>query len=441
MSPTAADDRTEVGSYFIANYPPFSVWTQEAVDTRRPAGAGVAADRRAARAVPAHPVLPEALSLLLFPRLHRQEREGSAGLSRYARARVGAVRRAAGDRRPAAELRLLRRRHAVVSLDAAVAEPGRRAWMRSARGATPKRSRSSASPARSPRPSWPRFARSASRASVSASRTSTIAFSRSTAARIARPRSAAPTRLRGRSSFPQINIDLIAGMLGETDDNWRTCVQRTIELAPDSVTIYQMELPFNTTISKYAPVGREPSRRRRRATGRPSGAGWTRRSRRSKRAGYTVASAYAVVKNPATKFVYRDRLWQGADMVGLGVASFGHISGVHMQNLDHVRAVLREHRARRAAARRAGCSPTRRRAADPRVRPAAEARRGAAAYFEHKYGVDVLERFRAPLDRAGRRAAAHGDARPLTLSREGLLRVDSLLPRFFLPAASKLRYT
>ena len=35
-----------------------------------------------------------------------------------------------------------------------------------------------------------------------------------------------------------------------------------------------------------------------------------------------------------TQFVYRDRLWQGADMVGLGVASFGHVNGVHVQNLD-----------------------------------------------------------------------------------------------------------
>src|ERR1041384_6250350 len=32
MSSSAADDRTDVGSYFIANYPPFSVWTRDAVD-------------------------------------------------------------------------------------------------------------------------------------------------------------------------------------------------------------------------------------------------------------------------------------------------------------------------------------------------------------------------------------------------------------------------
>ena len=50
--------------------------------------------------------------------------------------------------------------------------------------------------------------------------------------------------------FPQINIDLIAGMMGETEPNWRECVRKTIALAPDSVTIYQMEVPYNTTIFK-----------------------------------------------------------------------------------------------------------------------------------------------------------------------------------------------
>jgi oxygen-independent coproporphyrinogen-3 oxidase len=40
--------------------------------------------------------------------------------------------------------------------------------------------------------------------------------------------------------FPQINIDLIAGMLGETDENWRTNLEKTLDLGPDSVTIYQM---------------------------------------------------------------------------------------------------------------------------------------------------------------------------------------------------------
>jgi oxygen-independent coproporphyrinogen-3 oxidase len=45
--------------------------------------------------------------------------------------------------------------------------------------------------------------------------------------------------------FRQINIDLISGMVGETWENWRDCVKKTIDLEPDSLTVYQMELPFN----------------------------------------------------------------------------------------------------------------------------------------------------------------------------------------------------
>src|SRR6185295_16369327 len=53
-------------------------------------------------------------------------------------------------------------------------------------------------------------------------------------------------------------------------------------------------------------------------------------------AGYHVRSAYTAVRDHSrTKFIYTDRLWQGADMVGLGVASFGYVNGVHIQNLDN----------------------------------------------------------------------------------------------------------
>lgn len=33
-----------------------------------------------------------------------------------------------------------------------------------------------------------------------------------------------------------------------------------------------------------------------------------------------------------TRFVYRDYLWEGADLLSVGVASFGHIGGTHYQN-------------------------------------------------------------------------------------------------------------
>src|SRR3977135_4019303 len=131
--------------------------------------------------------------------------------------------------------------------------------------------------------------------------------------------------------FPQINIDLIAGMVEETEANWCECVRKTIELSPDSVTVYEMEIPYNTTIYQrmkaegklVAPVADWEVKR-----------AWVNYAfAELEKAGYTVTSAYTAVKNPErTKFVYRDRLWAGADLLPLGVASCGHINGTHYQN-------------------------------------------------------------------------------------------------------------
>jgi oxygen-independent coproporphyrinogen-3 oxidase len=241
--------------------------------------------------------------------------------------------------------------------------------------------------------------------------------------------------------FPQINIDLIAGMMGETEDNWRACIQKTLELDPDSITIYQMELPFNTTISKNLlkqtgqfsePIANWETKRR-----------WVSEAFAAlEQAGYFLRSAYTAVKNPdKTRFVYTDRLWQGADMAGLGVASFGHVNGVHMQNLDTWETY--------SASIERGEIPLSR-----AYRPTDEERLirelvlqlkvGSVrpSYFRDKYHVNILERFKdqfASLAAEGELTAA--DDSIVALSRHGLLRIDSLLPRFFLPRHTGIRYT
>ena len=103
--------------------------------------------------------------------------------------------------------------------------------------------------------------------------------------------------------FPQINIDLIAGLLGETDDNWTDCIRKTLELKPDCVTIYQMEIPFNTTIYKQmknegeitAPVAEWETKRR-----------WVAEAFEELESnGYTVTSAYTAVRDPKkVNFIY-----------------------------------------------------------------------------------------------------------------------------------------
>jgi oxygen-independent coproporphyrinogen-3 oxidase len=232
--------------------------------------------------------------------------------------------------------------------------------------------------------------------------------------------------------FPQINIDLIAGMMHETEDNWRECVRKTIAMSPDSVTIYQMEVPYNTTISKemrvigqsVAPVANWPTKRR-----------WVEYAfSELEAAGYTIASAYTAVKDPArTSFLYRDLLWTGADMVGLGVASFSHINGTHYQN-EHDWDPYIESVERGSLPVYRALTPTPEELMIREFILQMKLGRVRCDYFRDKFGIDVWQRFAAPL----REIEAEGFLQPpdngtLRLNRRGLLQVDRLLHEFFLP--------
>jgi oxygen-independent coproporphyrinogen III oxidase len=63
-------------------------------------------------------------------------------------------------------------------------------------------------------------------------------------------------------------------------------------------------------------------------------------------------------------------------------------------------------------------------------------------YFKDKYGVDVRARFAPALaSLSGDGYLARSDNDEIALTRDGLLRVDVLLQRFFLPEHSGIRYT
>ena len=231
--------------------------------------------------------------------------------------------------------------------------------------------------------------------------------------------------------FDNINVDLISGMLEETDENWSNCVDQVIDLSPDCVTIYQMEVPFNTTIFKSmkeqgklaAPVADWRTKRR-----------WVEEAyARLESAGYSITSAYTAVKDPdKTKFIYRDRLWSGADMVALGVASFGHLGGIHYQNLTHIDQYCETTESGGSVIRRALLTTDEERFVRELilqwklglVRP---------SYFREKFGIDVLTRFSEVFEEWRASGDLIDGDDELRLSRSALLRVDSMLYRFFLP--------
>ena len=240
------------------------------------------------------------------------------------------------------------------------------------------------------------------------------------------------------AGIENINIDLIAGMLEETDENWSDCIDQVLDLSPDCVTIYQMEVPFNTTLYQgmkkegrlTAPVADWPTKRR-----------WVAQAfARLEEAGYSVSSTCTAVKNPQkTRFLYRDQLWGGADMVALGVASFGHLGGIHYQNLTHFEEYCSTVERGESVLRRALLTTEEERFIREfilqwklgTVRP---------SYFKEKFGINLSARYEEIFNHWRHEGILQEEPDRLTLSREALLRVDSLLHQFFLPQHQDARY-
>ena len=240
------------------------------------------------------------------------------------------------------------------------------------------------------------------------------------------------------ADFPNVNIDLISGMVGETWDNWKENIRRTIDLSAESVTIYQMELPFNTVYSKdilgndvESPVADWDTKR-----------AWVEYAfDHLQQAGYSVSSAYTVVKDPSkVNFSYRDNLWQGADLLATGIASFGHVSGIHYQNLAELEQYLSTIESGKLPLGR-GFVPT------DHQRLVREMilllKRGYldAGYFRNKFDVEIRELFSEQWNQFVDDKLVEIDGDSIRLTTDGLLRVDGLLPAFFEPEHQGVRYT
>jgi oxygen-independent coproporphyrinogen-3 oxidase len=237
--------------------------------------------------------------------------------------------------------------------------------------------------------------------------------------------------------FAEFNVDLIAGLRGQSDDSFIDGVKRVIELAPDCVTIYQLEVPENTPL--FQSLADEQ------VTG--GLADWETKRRRVAAAlellehhGYTVRNAYSAalgIRHP--RFVYTEEQYRGADLVGLGLSSFSFVAGMHFQNMtklrDYADAIERGefaiHRGHKLGFE------------EQMVREfVLQLKLGyvSRTYFRQKFDTDPVERFAFTLSEIAADGYVTWDEQCIRLTRGGLVRVDRLLPAFYLEQHRKSNY-
>ena len=233
-----------------------------------------------------------------------------------------------------------------------------------------------------------------------------------------------------RAGFDALNVDLMVGLPGESEGSFRRSLERVIELAPEQVTLYLLEIPHNTPL--YRRLRDEP--------GRDEPASWPEKRARLARgferlaaAGYTPRSAYTAVRGEEHRaFVYQDEQYRGADLLGIGASSFSYLAGTHFQNHARLETYLEPLTNGILPVARAHALSARERLVRELVLQL-KLLRVPLAPLEEKFGLPVLETFAEPL----RHLVATGwleitdDA--ITLTAQGIPRVDRLLLELYLP--------
>jgi len=127
-------------------------------------------------------------------------------------------------------------------------------------------------------------------------------------------------------------------------------------------------------------------------------------------------------------------------MFGTGVASFGHVNGVHLQNVDQWEQYIAFLEQGRLPLGRA--LPVRQE--ELLIREMIlQLKTGEldVGYFRDKFNVDVLDNFGEAYRDLGSRGFLTIGQELVKLTQAGLLQVDRLLPAFFLPEHRGARYT
>ncbi|MEU4093532.1 radical SAM family heme chaperone HemW [Streptomyces sp. NPDC026673] len=132
------------------------------------------------------------------------------------------------------------------------------------------------------------------------------------------------------AGFEHVNLDLIYGTPGESDDDWRASLDAAIGAGPDHVSAYALIVEEGTQLARRIRRGEVPmtdddvhADRYLIAEERLAGAGF----------GWYEVSNWAT--STAARCRHNELYWTGADWWGAGPGAHSHVGGVRWWNVKH----------------------------------------------------------------------------------------------------------
>ncbi|WP_165985613.1 radical SAM family heme chaperone HemW [Streptomyces sp. YIM 98790] len=146
------------------------------------------------------------------------------------------------------------------------------------------------------------------------------------------------------AGFEHINLDLIYGTPGESDDDWRASLEAALSAGPDHISAYSLIVEEGTRLARRIRRGEIPPTDEDQHADR-----YLIAEEMLSAAGFSWYEVSNWAASPAGRCLHNDLYWRDADWWGAGPGAHSHVGGTRWWNVRHPAAY--------AAALAAGRSP------------------------------------------------------------------------------------
>ena len=132
------------------------------------------------------------------------------------------------------------------------------------------------------------------------------------------------------AGMDNINLDIICGLIGETEQSWEQTVNDLIEVSPEHVTIYFLSLRPQTKAYKRTQTDLTlPSEEKRIEM-------YKHAHTKLLSCGYIQTTANCFIKRPEFEHIHQSHAWNSMPLIGLGNSAYSFVNGSVMQNVRSI---------------------------------------------------------------------------------------------------------
>ncbi|WP_186786001.1 coproporphyrinogen-III oxidase family protein [Paenibacillus agilis] len=134
-----------------------------------------------------------------------------------------------------------------------------------------------------------------------------------------------------KAGFDWVSCDIMSGMVGATDENWINTINEMVQLKPENIALYKMEVYYNTKL--FRKVRKDPDLL-------ISNAKEVQHFEYARetfgRNGYSMWDCFSFTNND--RYIHRHRLnvQSGGEMIGIGLSSHSYVNGYIYQNASQL---------------------------------------------------------------------------------------------------------